>query len=172
MELYDAWRRGAALRDGAGESGDKWRFVDDEMDPQGDASRVTMMLHRHAPRGSCDSIAKRTALIARRPLAEQLHKLSALGWGTAPPTAQEIVRRMVAYAAADYEWDRQQEGHRGKIYHRKVDGFYRGPEYNRNNTTAAAASDGALDSDGVFSEDSSADECDDVDLSGSHTGAP
>ena len=155
VELYDAWRNSAVLRDGTGDEGDKWRFVDDEMDPKGDASRVTMLLHRHAPRSlNGGSIAKRTALNARRPMAEQLHKLSALGWGTAPPTASEIVRRMVAYATDEYEWDRRQPENRGKVYHHKLAGFFRGPEYNK--STAAAPDDAAFDSDGVLSEDSDA----------------
>lgn len=104
VELNDACLRGAVLQDGTGERGEKWRFVDDEMEPKGDASRVTMMLHRHAPR-SLDSIEKRTALNARRPVLEQHHKLAALRWGTTPPTTGQIVRRMVAYAANEYEWD-------------------------------------------------------------------
>ena len=72
---------------------------------------------------------------ARRPLSEQLHKLVDklvdLGWGTTPPTAGEIVRRMVAYATDEYEWDRRQPENRGKVYHRKqAAGFFHGPDQN------------------------------------------
>ena len=107
---------------------------------------------------------------ARRPLSEQLHKLVDklvdLGWGTTPPTAGEIVRRMVAYATDEYEWDRRQPENRGKVYHRKqAAGFFHGPEFNH---TAAASGDATFDSDGVLSENSGAPDGQSDDYSDSH----
>ena len=116
---------------------------------------------------SIGGIDKRTSLNARRQLSEQLHKLSALGWGTAPPTVGEVVRRMVSHATDEYNWDRRlgdrrQPENRDRAYHRKATDFFHGPEYTTR--TAATPDDDTFDSkEDALSEgaDSVSDECGD-----------
>ena len=49
---------------------------------------------------------------ARRPIAAQLAKFPALGLGAQPPTALELMQRMVSDAEADYAFDRSEDPRR------------------------------------------------------------
>jgi hypothetical protein len=145
VELYDAWIRGAVLHDGDAQlaqeeeywedqqrdvgPGDEprcsWEIVDYLESPQGDASRVTMLLARLGPPLMRDLDDGTVCLDARLPMASQLAKLPALGWGTTPPTARQIVQRMVARATEEFTWDKRAHGGRKSYPHKQRD-YYRG----------------------------------------------
>ena len=77
--------------------------VDDEQEPYGDASRVTMLLRSLSFPRFCE---ERTSMVnARRPFEVERSKFARLGWVGGPPSARDLVRRMVARAADDWEQD-------------------------------------------------------------------
>ena len=82
-------------------------IVDDEEEPQGDASRVTVLLHRYGPYCFTDANGKTrfkptwldndaVSINARRSISAQLAKFPALGWGQSPPTWRELVHCMTS----------------------------------------------------------------------------
>ena len=81
------------------------------MDPEsgGQAERVTKMLFKAAPTrdlAGLDQFDGKIDVAARKPLRTQLHKFEALGWKSAPPSAETVKRRLIAKAESELFLDR------------------------------------------------------------------
>lgn len=145
LELYDEWLHGAILRDPghdalpeiaehdpeSDESSvevDLWdRIADDEDEPRGDASRVTVLLHNllYGHYGEFDQ----SGLNARLPAASQLDKFAECGWDR-PPTVADLIKLRVQKAEREHGFDRSDPELRWKVFPKSRKGFLaRDPDY-------------------------------------------
>ena len=93
LELYDTWLRGGVLEV---EEMDEY-FMEDG-DSQGEAGRVTWLLHLVLPPCFCREDTPR--IDASRPAADQAAGFTALGW-VSPPRTAELMRLMVKYVEGE-----------------------------------------------------------------------
>ena len=84
-------------------------------------------------------------------------KFPALGWGLSPPSAGEVVRRMISHAQASYEYDRRQLGHHKKPYPKTVKGYFRETEKWEISRCNISGGPAMPDDDEDLDEDSAAD---------------
>jgi len=97
VELYDKWLRGGTLE--ADDFPEEDAFLIEQGEPQSEAARVTWLINR-VPR-SLAWLGGDMDIDASRPAASQLDAFVRMGWPT-PPTAGELVRRMVDGVKANY----------------------------------------------------------------------
>ena len=105
VELYDDWLRGAVLEDENPPEDEEG--VDNEEEPEGDASRVMRLLLYVAPtRDMSEGFDGNIDINARRPLATQLPKFAALGWRSGSPSAAWVASELVRFGEDDLFLDR------------------------------------------------------------------
>ena len=119
VELYDKWLRGATLEAADFPEDDAYEIQQGE--PQSEAARVTWLINR-VPRSLAWLNGDMDMFIdASRPAASQLDAFARMGW-PAPPTACELVCRMVDGVKADYGEHRPKPG-KGVYVHSQRDYF-------------------------------------------------
>ena len=117
VELYDRWLRGGTLE--AADFPEEDAFLIEQGEPQSEAARVTWLINR-VP-GSRAWMEGDMDIDASRPAASQLDAFVRMGWSK-PPTACELVRRMVDGVKADYGRHRPLPG-KGVYAHSQRDYF-------------------------------------------------
>ena len=119
LELYDRWRSGAVLQQGAVEydSNDEvwvkpvgW-ILEDAKPPATDADKVTVLLNQALPVSGGTCIRSEHRIDARLPLEGQKEIFAQLGWDTVP-TAWQLMARMVERAEEDARYYDQLVGRR------------------------------------------------------------
>ena len=106
------------------------RLADDEIEPRGDASRVTVLLHNLL----CGHYGEfdQSGLNARLPAASQLDKFAKCGWDR-PPTVADLIKLRVQNnqkAEREYGFDRSDPELRWKVFPKSRKGFLaRDPDY-------------------------------------------
>ena len=68
-------------------------------------SRVILLLHKAQPRWFSAGSVDEDSVNVRYPLETEAHKFAALGWGSKPPSAAKLARRLVELAECDWESD-------------------------------------------------------------------
>ena len=149
-------------------------IVDNPFEPQTDAERVTMLLHRvsrapgsRRPQPVPEFVNTDPGVVdTSRPCCEQLAKFPALGWGSEPPTALALVQRMVAITKADFEYDKQVNGSfngRRKVYAYSHKAWVHDPDgYRRYPDNCRPVKGGRDDIDDFDGADTTDDDSDDT----------